>query len=299
MRYETIIRVCWTVGLTAGILALAAGLMFTPNATAAVHPILYLFWGDGCPHCEEEKEFLEIVKEEYPQVEMRLFEVWDHPEFAKLADAMRKTYEVKTSSVPMTFLGDWNHVGFRSFETTGVEMTSQIEQCLAQGCPDALDRLGPHSMVPKIRIEAANNAPDGWDLHRAASAEEEPAKDQDTSTAQPDEKITVYYFFGKSRCQSCITIEQYTEEAVLEAFTPEIKRGAIEFHGINVETPDTQHFVKDYQLYTKSVIVSDMVNGKERRWKNLEKVWELLGNEKAFKDYVKEEIKAYLEEHAS
>lgn len=263
------------------------------------HPILYLFWGDGCPHCEEEKEFLDIIKEEYPHVEMRLFEVWDHPEFAKLADAMRKAYDLKTSSVPMTFLGDWNHVGFNSFETTGVEMTSQIEQCLAQGCPDALDRLGPHSMVPKIREEAANNAPDGWDLHRAVSAEEDPSKKQDASTAQADEKIMVYYFYGRSRCPSCITIEQYTEEAVLEAFTPEIKRGAIEFQGINVETPDTQHFVQDYQLYTKSVIVSDVVNGKERRWKNLEKIWELLGNEKAFKDYVKEGIKAYLEDQSS
>lgn len=146
-------------------------------ATDTDHPILYLFWGDGCPHCEAEKEFLEIVKQEYPQVEMRLFEVWRHPEFTALADAMRKAYDVKAASVPMTFLGDWSHVGFRSFETTGVEMTRHIEQCLEQGCPDALDRLGPHSMVPKIREQAASNAPDGWELHQAAPIEEESPKE--------------------------------------------------------------------------------------------------------------------------
>jgi plasmid maintenance system antidote protein VapI len=37
-----------------------------------------------------------------------------------------------------------------------------------------------------------------------------------------------------------------------------------------------------------------MINGKEQQWKNLQKVWELVHNEKAFKEYIHKEIKAYL-----
>jgi thiol-disulfide isomerase/thioredoxin len=53
---------------------------------ASEHPILYLFWGDGCSHCEEEKEFLKLLYKQFPELEMRWFEIWEHPEFAKLAD---------------------------------------------------------------------------------------------------------------------------------------------------------------------------------------------------------------------
>jgi hypothetical protein len=53
--------------------------------------------------------------------------------------------------------------------------------------------------------------------------------------------------------------------------------------------------VKDYQLYTKSVVLSDLAAGKELRWKNLPKVWELLNDEAGFVEYVQTETHAYLD----
>ncbi|KKT07630.1 MAG: putative membrane protein, partial [Candidatus Nomurabacteria bacterium GW2011_GWB1_43_19] len=33
----------------------------------AADPInIYFFWGEGCPHCEKEKPFLETLEEKYP-----------------------------------------------------------------------------------------------------------------------------------------------------------------------------------------------------------------------------------------
>ena len=63
---------------------------------------------------------------------------------------------------------------------------------------------------------------------------------------------------------------------------------------VNVEVKGNEHFVKDYELYTKSVVLSETKNGKEVRWKNLDKVWTLLGDEAAFKKYVRDEVSAYL-----
>jgi len=81
-----------------------------------------------------------------------------------------------------------------------------------------------------------------------------------------------------------------------EAFESEIAGGIIEVATLNVEDPGNRHFIEDYQLYTKSVIISDVSGQKETRWKNLKRVWELLGDEKSFKSYVQEEVKNYLSE---
>lgn len=106
--------------------------------------------------------------------------------------------------------------------------------------------------------------------------------------------VTVYYFHGKYRCYSCNLIEHLTRISVEEGFPEEIEKGLVTFTALNVEEPENSHFIKDYSLYTKSVILSDVKEGKEARWKNLTKVWELLRNEVAFKQYVQKEIREYL-----
>jgi hypothetical protein len=125
------------------------------------------------------------------------------------------------------------------------------------------------------------------------AAQQTQAKEQDKVT-QAD-KVIVYYLHGTNRCSSCMTIERYTRESVEANFSKELKSGQVEFKSINADLPANSHYIKDYKLYTKSVIVADMVQGKEKRWKNLQKVWELLHNEAAFKAYVKSETTDYLQ----
>lgn len=109
-------------------------------------------------------------------------------------------------------------------------------------------------------------------------------------------KVIVFYFHGNVRCSTCKRIEHLTVEAVTETFGDELKNGLLELNIVNVEKPEHNHFIKAYQLYTRSVIVSDVINGSEKRWKNLHKVWELVRNEEAFKHYIQKEINAYLNE---
>jgi len=115
---------------------------------------------------------------------------------------------------------------------------------------------------------------------------------KDTDSAN-DHRVIVYYFHGKFRCGTCKRIEQLTKEAVAESFANEIRVGLVEMRVINVDEPENKHFAKDYQLFTRSVVVSDMINGNEKQWKNLQKVWELVHNEEAFKKYIRDEVKAY------
>ncbi|MBN1602903.1 MAG: hypothetical protein JW915_14945 [Chitinispirillaceae bacterium] len=109
-----------------------------------------------------------------------------------------------------------------------------------------------------------------------------------------NKKVVVYYFHTTFRCQSCNMIEKFTKEAVESGFASELKNGTVEMKVINVEEKGNEHFAKDYKLYTKSVIVSDVKDGKEITWKNLDKVWTLLGDQNKFIDYIKTEVKTSL-----
>ena len=130
------------------ILIILSGLFTAIQPAHAEEPsILYLFWGDGCSHCEKEKIFLEELHSRYPELEMRWFEIWEQRDFLKLADNVRKAYNIKTASVPMTFLGEWSTVGYLSDATTGIEIEEQVVACLENGCPDALERVSEEPIV--------------------------------------------------------------------------------------------------------------------------------------------------------
>jgi hypothetical protein len=63
---------------------------------------------------------------------------------------------------------------------------------------------------------------------------------------------------------------------------------------VNVQLPENRHFINDYQLFTKSLVIVRIQNGYRVEWKNLEKVWELAGDKQAFLTYVQDEVGKYL-----
>ena len=108
-------------------------------------------------------------------------------------------------------------------------------------------------------------------------------------------KIIAHYFHGTYRCPSCKTIEEWSHEAIKNSFQDELKNGELVWKALNIEEAQNRHFVKDYGLYTKSLIISEMNGEKEIRWKNLDKVWQLLRNQEKFFSYVEGEIRQYME----
>ena len=73
-------------------------------------------------------------------------------------------------------------------------------------------------------------------------------------------------------------------------FSKELEEGILEFKSVNTEKPEFNHFVKAYQLYTKSFIISKVKGGTELDWRNCDKIWKLVRDEKDFKEYIKNEI---------
>ncbi len=109
-------------------------------------------------------------------------------------------------------------------------------------------------------------------------------------------QLVVYYFHGNARCPSCYKLEQYAKEALEQNFANELKDGRVVFKVVNLDQAGNDHFVADYQLYTKSVVLSLVKNGKQVKYKNLEKVWDLLRDQNQYHAYVRDEIKPFLGE---
>lgn len=109
-------------------------------------------------------------------------------------------------------------------------------------------------------------------------------------------RVIAYYFHTTFRCASCRSIEAYSREAIESRFAGAIKDGRLVWRVVNVEVKGNEHFMKDYGLYTKSLVLVNEVRGKRSQWKNLSRVWELLPDKSKFVKYVQNELASYLAE---
>ena len=109
-------------------------------------------------------------------------------------------------------------------------------------------------------------------------------------------EVIAYYFHGTYRCLKCKKIEQFSREAVHKYFADRLEDGSLTYKALNTDQPENRHFLQDYQLYTKSLVIVLMKDGKQVKWKNLEKVWQYLNDRETFFKYVQAEIEKFLEE---
>lgn len=143
-------------------------------------------------------------------------------------------------------------------------------------------------------ILAAGGAPFG----NAQAEPRAPEAAADTTQAVADttlsHRVIAYYLHTSYRCASCRKLEAFATEAIQQGFADELKDGRLVFQIVNVEEKGNEHFVQDYKIFTKSVVLVDERSGRQVTWKNLQKVWELLGNKEQFLRYLREETSAYL-----
>lgn len=102
-------------------------LIFIPLNTFAKDKeiTLYLFHGDGCPHCAEEIRFLEGIEEKYKDLKIVKYEVWYDKENSELLKEVQDTFEISTKGVPTNVIGSTVITGFGS--STGKTIERAIE----------------------------------------------------------------------------------------------------------------------------------------------------------------------------
>ena len=74
---------------------------------------IYFFYGDGCPHCEKEKEFFKSIEEQYKdKFKIYMFETWNDKNNVKLLDKVAKVLGDTITGVPYTVIGSTSIIGY-------------------------------------------------------------------------------------------------------------------------------------------------------------------------------------------
>jgi hypothetical protein len=146
-------------------------------------------------------------------------------------------------------------------KTTNIAATRADKAAVAVESVPAPENLPSKGFVKKQKEEAPSHRPE-VKAHNA--------------------KVIAYYFHGTFRCTTCRTIEEYSHDAIQTYFAKELGNGSLEFRPVNVEEPENKHFIQDYQLVSKSLVLSLVSDGKEKKWKNLADVWKLVRDKEKF-----------------
>ncbi len=136
----------------------------------------------------------------------------------------------------------------------------------------------------------AGTADPGNETHKKSTSD----STVNVQSPPPGETLVVYYFHGNRRCATCRKLEAYSFEALNNDFKSALADSAILWRVVNFETDSNEHFVKDYGLFTQSLILSRVVDGKEVEWKNLDQIWKLVGDKEQYLTYVTSETRDFL-----
>lgn len=143
----------------------------------------------------------------------------------------------------------------------------------ATSSPTAGDRAAPPPPIPAGDLGAA-------DPETAADRPGEPA----------GSVLTAYYFHGTSRCPTCLNMERWAQEAIAETFPEEMEDGRIRWQAVNYDDAANEHFVNAYDLYASTLVLASDGSGAKGTWRKPGRIWELAGDEQAFKSYVIDEV---------
>ena len=83
---------------------------------------LYLFYGQECPHCEDERKWLEEIKEEYKDyLNIYEYEVWHDDTNKDNMEKVKEMFNETKTGVPFTVVGDTEYVGYSEVVASIIE----------------------------------------------------------------------------------------------------------------------------------------------------------------------------------
>jgi hypothetical protein len=109
---------------------------------------------------------------------------------------------------------------------------------------------------------------------------------------KPPNRVVVYYMYRTFRCFSCLWIENTTRQTLKETFPSELASGRLDFQVEDYMKRDD--LAKRYDVQTVSVVVVNVVDGREVSHQTLEKAWDLKLKNDEFRAYVNEAVRAAL-----
>lgn len=115
---------------------------------------MYVFWGDGCPHCDEQKPFLRQLEQRYSALAIEEFEVFRSNTHHQQFIALSLAHGIEPGSVPTVFVGGRAYVG------DGPQVRREMEQTIRReiaALRSGLEETDPAYKGPEARGLMAEN----------------------------------------------------------------------------------------------------------------------------------------------
>lgn len=113
---------------------------------------LYLFHGDGCPHCADEIEALGEIESLYSNnLKIVKYEVWKNDENASLLDKVNNAFDVKRRGVPTTVIGSTILTGFGPSTSNSIKRA--IDFYLENEYVDVVEQIANDTFVKDEPID--------------------------------------------------------------------------------------------------------------------------------------------------
>ena len=89
-------------------------LILCPLSVKAEDINIHLFYGDGCPHCAEEEEFLNEYLNEETGINLIKYEVWYNADNQDLYGRVQEALNEKVNGIPYLIIGEKSITGYSS-----------------------------------------------------------------------------------------------------------------------------------------------------------------------------------------
>ena len=111
---------------------------------------LYVFWGEGCPHCEEQKTFLADLAARHPGLVVHSHEVWLDDTHHRAFRTLARMHGIEAGPVPTVFVGGRAFIGDAPEIRRAIEATVEAALAEAPPLPDLDSRPGETLDLPLL-----------------------------------------------------------------------------------------------------------------------------------------------------
>ena len=106
----------------------------------------------------------------------------------------------------------------------------------------------------------------------------------------------VYFFYNDIYCTTCEKLENYALQAIQVHYADELKLGLLQWRTLDMTAPENKHYVVDFGLYSKSIVLLAFNDGELTRFKNLEDIWDRIDNQEDYAQYIRTSLETFMHE---
>ncbi len=129
-----------TIGIKKIVGLLCVALFVLPQAAFAQNnPVnIYLFYGDGCPHCAQERQYIvDVLQNKYSNLKIYEYEIYNNKDNAALLQEVAEKLGVGVEGVPFLIIGDQDFVGYAK-STSAQVIEQKVKECSIEQCNDSV-----------------------------------------------------------------------------------------------------------------------------------------------------------------